>query len=181
MNVDKLRSLLDYCARGYDKVAVKAGSRTAVAMTAELLLTARSIAKELGIDENSDLKVTVSYGAGYFPKCLWIGIVPKGRAVSNSISVCVCLGPRGDGIVLGSMFPQPRLTGQYKTINRRSDPNVKINLNLRTAKKKYENCFLNPIEMTREELNGTKIIEHLRDSISILREYLDHVESLVRK
>lgn len=181
MKVDKLKAVLEYCSKSYDKPGSKTGTRTAIAVTTDLLAIANSLAKELAIDEKSDLKVTVSYGAGYFPKCLWVGVVPKKRAVSNSMSVCICLGGRGDGVVVGAMFPQPRPTGQYATVKRSKNPKRKVGLRVPSARRSYEDCFLNPLEMTVAELNGQKIIDQMKSSIALLREYLDYVDNITKK
>jgi hypothetical protein len=132
------------CSENANK-KIKCGSLSARNATEQLLVVLRQIRSISSLD-SSKYHITVSYGAGYFPKIPWVAITPVGRKVSNSVSVCICFAKYGEGIVFGTMLPRYKKNTKIERPKR--IPKDKIQL-IATAGRSYTNKFINPTELKK--------------------------------
>lgn len=113
------------------------------------------------------LEPQISRGAGKLPSVFWMSLVPKGRSVSNSLSVSICVGRHGEGIVAGVMnsvsVPRP-----LRCVPRTNNA-LLVDVDGSKPETRYNNRFLNPLEIPTHNLKHYDLIPHLSDSLLLLR------------
>lgn len=125
-----------------------------------------AVALDLEQHRRPRLKVTFSRGATTLPRVFWIGIVPDGKSVGNSMSASICFGMRGEGIVGGLMncaFVPSKLS-----CTRRAKDEIQVDVDGPKPETRYNNRFYNPREFLVDNLDGHEVIDHLRTSIGFL-------------
>lgn len=113
--------------------------------------------------------VLVSKGQSNLPSVLWVAITKDGRMVSDGPSVAVCVGYRGDGAVAGLMDSATFRSAGFATVAR-STSGKKI-IDVDGPKIKYNDHFVNPLEIRATEKSAKPFIEHLRKSVAMLVDY----------
>ncbi len=111
--------------------------------------------------------VSNSQGAPSMPRIPWVAITASRTRVSMAPSYAICFGRKGDGFVHGLMLPATinftQLTPQIRTENVNY-----INIDGTKRELKYNNRFINPIEVLPTEINDQKIFNHIQKSLEIL-------------
>ena len=165
-----IRRILEMCKKN-DRIAkLKCGTLSARATIGELEALAEELKKNIQLSEHTklQLKSSISYGHGFFPKIPWLAFVTEGRKVSNSISVCLCFDRSGKGIVLGTMSYKQHIGQNYKTIYRSEDELTKVPLIKGSIHSNYGNKFFNPLTQSIDELSEKIIFEHIKNSIKLM-------------
>ena len=159
-----IKTINNLCSENNKKIVIKSGSMTANVTVSSLLALARSIEKSIDLDL-SIYSISVSYGAGFFPKVPWIAITRKGKTVSNSASVALCFAKTGEGFVCGAMFHKRKEDGLYQTINRSGKH---IILEGGSPKNNYTNKYFNPLDFYDGYTNAHELIAHIKSSIEFM-------------
>ena len=125
-------------------------------------------------DLQNTFKLHISTGKSNLPSVLWVSLVPRYKQVYNSMSVTICFGTQGEGVVLGIMDAVTMPQRWVPLTNR--DPNtILVNLDHKTSKFKYNNKFHNPIEFSTEEINWNEFGVHVEDSLRKLKNTVDEL------
>jgi hypothetical protein len=112
-----------------------------------------------------DIRSTISWGSGYFPRVPWVGFHVKGSSVTNSLSVVICFSRDGAGVVCGLMAPAGRKS-RYKTIKRTKFTSY---LNVTgTNKTNYNDQFINPKDFHFYSIKEVDLFNHLEESLNFL-------------
>jgi hypothetical protein len=144
---------------------VKTNSMQAQVATQQLLVVAKNLKKLLPDEMFNNYQLKISKGYGYFPTLPWIALLPNGKKISESISLFICFGNFGKGLVIGAAFPYKIDEGKFKTKIRdeKSQESVKTKI--------YSDKFVNPAEFIIEDMNEIEIIDHIKASFLLLQEY----------
>lgn len=114
-------------------------------------------------------KATWSRGRGNLPKILWVGVVPAGRSVSDCWSVTTCYGSKGEGIVAGLMVPLVFPLGEARLVHRTTG-SMLVDVDGPTPSASYNDKFLNPLEITAENIQGKDYLKHISNSLILLEQ-----------
>ncbi len=120
-------------------------------------------------------KVEISKGQPSLPRVPWISIIRRGRRVYNCISVSICFGRAGNGVVIGLMKPVESDGFNIKTVDRIVTSDF-IDLNSNKLATSYNSRFVNPVALKKNEISQAKIEKLIMDSIMIEQAYM--VDSL---
>lgn len=115
------------------------------------------------------IALQVSKGKGYLPRILWFAITPKGRKVSNDMSVVVCFGFKGEGAVGGVMDSLSFPRGVAKTVNRTGHGQLLVDVNGGKQSNNYNNKFVNPVEFLEKGFSAEPFLRHMSQSVELLR------------
>ncbi|MDI1361960.1 hypothetical protein [Methylotenera sp.] len=175
--IENIQNVLNFCATNFSRKALKTSSGQAKITTQHLLTVAKSLKLLIPSTSLEKLDITISYGSGFFPKVPWVAIVPVGKRVSNSISVAICFGSNGEGLVAGAMFPNAVDLGPFKTKSRSEseEGSSYINISGINNRTKYNDKFINPRNFTKEQISEDDLVNHLNESILIMKQYLNQV------
>ena len=168
--INSINLVLNFCKENNTK-KLKCSSMPAKLATQQLQVIMKKTQTLLELN-NKKYDINISYGSGYFPKVPWVGITPKAKKVSNSISVCICFSRVGEGIVCGSMFHEIKKTGMYRTVKRDLLSDPYISLLGGAARTVYTNKFINPKDFYINKIKEDELLAHLNESIKILDDYL---------
>ena len=124
------------------------------------------ITKKLSKDLEG-LEVKISKGQGKVPRIFWVSIIPNGQSPSESLSLTTCFGRTGEGLVSGLMIPKLGVLHDQET-KKRSGEIIDVDGDKEAVR--YNNCFVNPLEILIEEFVEVIYLNHLALSISLLRE-----------
>ncbi|MCP3893726.1 MAG: hypothetical protein GY706_03730 [Bacteroides sp.] len=123
---------------------------------------------------NEDIRykywLQISKGQSNIPKVLWVSVLPKGKKVYSATSLTACFGINGEGIVVGVMDSVIRPQSIAPSV-KRSEENILVDVDGIKPRAKYNDKFLNPLEITKENFSQDEFAEHIRES-SILIEKL---------
>ena len=116
-----------------------------------------------------DWDIKYSSGNGNFPKVPYISFLPPGQKTSNGLYVVICFGKTGNGLVAGCTVSQTNkkansFLSSVQTVNRGPHPVIDVNGTMQTAK--YNNCFVNPLEVLVDSIDEDVLVSHLRQSAS---------------
>jgi hypothetical protein len=168
--IDNINAVLDFCALNHDKKSIKCGSPLAIFATKHLEVISYQVLSLLK-DVLGDHSVSISYGAGNFPKVPWVAITPKGMRVSNSDSVAIVFSERGLGIVAGAMTHSNKLSRKNSdTVKRSKEPEKYIILRAGNKKRDYNDKFYNPLDFFKNTFTEFDLINHLKDSLKLIDE-----------
>lgn len=109
------------------------------------------------------LYIQSSKGANVLPLVPWVVILPKGKKVSSWHSVGICFDLKGAGLVAGIMWsplgpsslPQP-LGGDRK---------LSLTIDSGKPETSYSRKFVNPIEVSYDQVSESRIVNHLRECL----------------
>ena len=167
--IDSISLVLDFNSSHGDKT-LKCSSMIAKVATQQLEVVSKQLNSGLNLDLNK-YALSISYGSGYFPKVPWVGITPKGKKVSNSISVCICFSKQGLGVVCGAMFPEVKADGKYVTLNRNVAGGEYINLFGGGVRTNYTNKFVNPKDFYKGMIEEKELLQHVESSLKLMDDY----------
>lgn len=171
--IKNINVVLDFCAEYGSKKALKTSSMPAKVATQQLIALSRSLWSSLEKPLQDKFQISISYGSGYFPRVPWVALTPLGKKVSNSVSVCLCFGKTGNGIVVGAMFPHSRKDGEFKTASRLIGDESYIIINGGNNNSKYSNKFINPKDFSRTALEEGLLMDHIMSSVQLMEHYLE--------
>lgn len=154
------------------KSAINAGDRVAAGIRPAQKIIAEHLETLLEYNNLSMIyKVEISKGQPSLPRIPWISIVRRGRHVYNCISVSVCFGRAGNGVVVGLMRPVESDGFNIKTIDRPVTLDF-IDLNSNKAATSYNSRFINPVDLRKNEISQMKIEKLIMDSILLEQVYM---------
>ncbi len=130
---------------------------------------ASHLTSQTKLKQHSNLQITISKGQSNLPKIFWIGIVPSSRTVSTSVSVTICFGRNGEGVVAGLMLPSAGTLHNLETV-KRVQTSILVDVDGDKAGSQYNQLFINPKEFLLDEIKIEELIEHLNQSMQILLE-----------
>ena len=110
-------------------------------------------------------KIAYSKGAGSYPRVSWISIVPKNKRVSNSPSITTCFSRDGNGVVVGLMAPSNNKMN-LKTVLRTNGTTF-LNVDGMSELARYNNQFLNPLELYLNNFIEDKYLNHITESLNL--------------
>jgi hypothetical protein len=158
----RFKSICNFC-KNYDLSPVlSTGSQESVIINRRLEILSGYLFSDL---DPTIFDFSYSKGSGKVPKAPWIAINLRGRKVSFSVSFVICFTRTGSGLVMGLMSPNSYKT-TFETIER-----TKINDALiidYKDKNKYDNKFINPIDMKFDEISSKLIQKHKHASCELL-------------
>ncbi len=120
--------------------------------------------------KSENLEVRISKGRGNIPKIFWVSILPKGFSPADTLSVTICFGRNGEGIVAGLMVPKLGGFHDIDTVSR-SGENI-INIDGDKDAVKYNDCFINPLEIRVVDFSEEKLFNHIDESIIMLNKII---------
>jgi hypothetical protein len=151
------------------KTAFKSSSGEGAFVVQLLDEFARHLISQTKIKQYSNLQITISKGQSNLPKIFWVGIVPSSRTVSTSVSVTICFGRNGEGVVAGLMLPSAGTLHNLETV-KRVPTSISVNVDGDKAGSQYNQLFINPKEFLVAEIKVEELIEHLNQSMQTLLE-----------
>jgi hypothetical protein len=164
----QIRKICRY-AKEYNEMStpIRSSSMEGVELIGLLQRTSQSLNKAVCDFENSKIETIFCKGHSNIPKILWLAIVERGAIVSMNISTVICFGKNGEGIVYGNMEPTRFGVGIHDTVTRTDKP-LKIDVDGSKAENKYNDKFINPKEMTYEELDISKLVFDIKNLVNEL-------------
>ena len=167
----RIRSICNFCKNYNNATVLKTGTPESVVINSRLSKIALFLHSDL---DSEKFDYSFSKGSGKVPKAPWVAINTKGRRVSNSISFVICFSRTGEGIVLGLMTPASLKT-EFATVERtKIEGSILIDYK---EKDKYEDRFINPLELKFEDISIDRIQLHKLESCAFLLK--NHVNSLI--
>ena len=166
----KFEEIFNFCVY-YNQLnaPLPAGGARARIAKFELNILKDLIFEKIPINDFPNLKISYSKGNGRFPKVPWIAIHPIASSVSKGLSVALCFAKDGRGIVAGLMVPN-NYHLNISTVTRVDKKKSNNFLDVKgSTSSSYNNKFINPKEFYREKLNETELINHLIDSLKLLK------------
>jgi len=134
---------------------------------------------------DKDWKIHIGSGWGAVSEILYITMLPPKQKSSDGLYVAICFGKAGNGLVSGcavsctSHGTNVRLA-DIPTEQRMRDGGYAptINVDGRKPNARYNNHFVNPQEMSVNEIDIARLIEHLRISIWICKAGIAYIKSV---
>ena len=133
---------------------------------------AHEIEKSMGNSLLKNRVVHASRGMSNLPTVLYVAIFRSGRTVSTDVSVTICVGKHGEGVVLGAMAGSVFTLSDTQTV-KRSAATVRVDVSGAKANVQYEDRFYNPLELTVSEFDDRTIVEHLKKSIKLVDKFVE--------
>ena len=164
-NIDwhaRIISICNFCKNYNAQKPIKTGESAAIVLIKRLEIIANFIFGDL---DTTKFESNVSKGSGVMPKAPWIAINLKGKKVSNSISFVICFARSGEGIVLGLMSPSGFKMSDQLIKRSLNQNNIVIDKN---SKNKYDDKFINPIEMHVKDIDIKALLTHKDNSCALL-------------
>jgi len=112
-------------------------------------------------------EVSYSRGIQYVPFVLWVALCPPGVRVSSGMTVAICFGRAGEGVVAGLMVPSSSSLGTIPLCERTIGGNLRVNVNGTTKESRYNDRFVNPREFLADETNIEDLLGHVQASLRI--------------
>ena len=160
----RFKSICNFCRNYNQSPALKTGSPESNIINSRLEAIAKYLYNDL---DTSAFDYSFSKGHGFVPKSPWVAINIKGKRVSTSISFVICFARSGDGIVLGLMSPSS-FKSTVNTVIRTKNEGVLL-LDYKDTKK-YDDKFINPLEIYFDDISIKKINNHKNSSCMKLLE-----------
>lgn len=117
-----------------------------------------------------------SVGKGRGAAVVWIDFLPPGQAANDGIYVSLCFGKNGTGLVAGCSISNTS-KDKYKHIVTVQRPNPLIDVDGNGPGRKYNNGYINPLEVFAGNVNEELLLTHLRESIQKCKECLKGTNS----
>ena len=165
-----LLSVIQFCFANHKLPKMKIGTSDANYGTRLLGRVADHVRSSLA-EQLEGFEVKFSRGSGYFPKVPWVGIVPRGKKVSETMSVTICFSKDGTGLVVGAMFPYPVKDDQYGTQEIPLDGECGINLKGGKHSTHYNKKYVNPNIMMKNSVNADSLLGSIKQSLKILNAF----------
>jgi hypothetical protein len=111
--------------------------------------------------------ITISKGQSNVPRLLYVAVSLKSDSLSVEPSVTICFAENGDGCVVGMMYPEAyRRAGLTSLIKVKK--NTLIDLSSSRSKYNFNDCFANPLELCKGQIDEAKLLKHLTKSLALL-------------
>lgn len=171
MPIDLTLTKLCRMANRYSKSTTAFRSSSGEGVFVVLLLEQLSseLSRETNLRKFSNIQITFSKGQSNIPKVFWVGAVPNSRTVSTSISVTICFGRKGEGIVVGLMVPKAGIFHELSTVTRTTGL-MAVDVDGDKEGTRYNDCFINPKEWLANAIDVEKITAHFNHSLQMLSE-----------
>jgi len=111
--------------------------------------------------------VTIGRGIGNLARVPWIYISKIFGPVSCKVGVAICFCKRGNGVIMGKMYPIGIVHNQERRSPRRNDANF-IDVNGASYTTKYNDRFVDPFEMYKVDFQSELFISELENRITSL-------------
>ena len=169
MNIESSSKKICEISKKYNesKYAYKSSSGEGIYVVEHLNALAKEITAKLNLADSGGYSTLISKGKSNLPKVLWVAIVPTGRTPATSMSVAICFGRRGEGLVAGMMVPKTGAVHTINTVDRRSSE-LKVDIDGDKSNTKYNNCYVNPKEWLYDNIDDGSLMAHLRSSLDQL-------------
>lgn len=161
-----------FCSRTQDLTPTKSISPDAIRI--------KSILKDMicffkdnlpnGVVKNLDF--FYSKGAIFYPKVPWLSITAKGNLPKKNLSTTICFARNGEGIVCGVLLPSMRVL-DFETVQRTNRAKF-INVNGTNTPTKYNNNFINPIDIYFSNFSESLLLSHITESIELMKKLEDN-------
>jgi len=116
-----------------------------------------------------DLEITVSRGQAVLPRILWVAITQRGKRVSESTSIAVCFGRRGEGAVAGLIDTSPaKNRAGFTPVKRTKIGNIQVDVDGNKQATSYNDKFANPREFVFGALVGEDLLAHIEESFRLM-------------
>jgi len=152
---------------GKSKTAFRSSMGEGAVIVQYLEQLANELGKATNLSQYSNFQITYSKGQSNIPRVFWVGVVPKSRTVSTSMSVTLCFGRSGEGIIGGLMIPRAGIHHGLKPVVR-SKSNIIVNVDGDKAGTQYNDCFINPKEWVADHIDADSITNHINASLELL-------------
>ena len=113
-----------------------------------------------------------SVGQGKGAEVVWIACLPPKQKVKDGIYVVFCFGKSGNGFVLGCAVSKENKS-KYAHVPTQSRSNLEIDV------VKYNDVFVNPMDVALGNVNEEQIKAHLKESIKKCQDYLNITPSSI--
>ncbi len=113
-----------------------------------------------------------SVGQGRGAEVVWIACLPPQQKVKDGIYVVFCFGKSGNGFVLGCAVSKENKS-KYAHVPTQSRSNLEIDV------VKYNDVFVNPMDVALGNVNEEQIKAHLKESIKKCQDYLNITPSSI--
>jgi len=156
----------EFCSRTEFLKPIKSISNEAIEVKSSLMHAIDLLKKSLPKNTLSNLDFYHSKGAIFYPKVPWISIVASGNLPKRNLSTTICFARNGEGIVCGVLLPSMRVL-DHETINRTNNSKF-IDVNGTNTPTKYNNNFVNPVDIYFSEFSDQKLLLHITRSIDLM-------------
>ncbi len=129
-----------------------------------LKMLANWLEKEFANFRGIKMRSTVAESAEWYPRVPWIAICPPEQNVNKGVYVALCFGREGNGLVAGFAESVTAPAG-LKTVDRRSNASLSIDVDGPEPETKYNNSFVNPLEVQRSSFDINVLREHIQVSL----------------
>jgi hypothetical protein len=164
-----IRKICAFCAR-YEasQRAINAGTPDAIAVQDMLKRLARYLARVVPVISERNLTISTSRANPSLPRVPWIAVLPAGRTVSSGLSVALCFGRQGDGLVAGLMKQTSMGATKSAECVVRERGEGFIDVDGSKLNTKYNDRFINPIDFPITDFNVDSLVAHITRSLDRL-------------
>jgi hypothetical protein len=156
----------EFCSRTQFLKPIKSVSPGALEVKSSLMRAIELIKGSLPEETLLNLDFYYSKGAIFYPKVPWISIITSGNLPKKNLSTTICFARNGEGLVCGVLLPSMRPL-DYGTINRTTSSKF-IDVNGTNTPTKYNNNFVNPVDIYFSEFSEEKLKGHIVQSIALI-------------
>lgn len=119
----------------------------------------------------------ISIGKGNLAKVVWIAFLPPKQKVSDGIYVVLCFGTQGNGFVAGTAISMSSRK-KYKAVKTTARKNPAIDVDGTRKEARYNNAFINPLDVYAENVDEEELIAHLKESANVCLKNLNILPSI---
>ena len=148
--------------------AVPSSSPLGVDIVRALKRLQRDVESVLAKSNVNKLCVSISKGRSNLPRILYVAVSRTIDRLSSEPCVGICFDERGSGVVIGMMYPQVYLKTTKHEKKVRSKGEMLVDLSSSRSKSNFNDLFVNPYELTLEDLDCELLTNHLLESIRLL-------------
>jgi len=175
-SAELINTICEFCAT-YDQADEPWRTNTEQAITARINLERLGlwIASEITMRSQKQFSVEFSKGSTNVPKVLWICLLPPNQEPSNGVYVSVCFDRKGRGLVCGFSESASNPKG-LKTV-KRSESELRIDVDGVRPGTKFNDTFVNPLEIFKESFDKETFLKHLVISLELCGKYFENHNS----
>jgi hypothetical protein len=129
---------------------------------------------QFGSFKGQSLRVKFSTGNAAFPKVPWVCLLPEGQEVNDGVYVSICFDRRGRGAVSG--FAESASSPKGLSVLKRTDKELKIDVNGSSAGTHFNDGFVNPEEFFKDSFDAAKLRDHIQKSLDLCFAHLGGTE-----
>jgi hypothetical protein len=167
-----INTICDFCA-AYDQAdgPWRTNTDKAINVRANLERLGLWIRGEIASLSQKPFSVEISKGTTNVPKVLWICLLPSNQEPSNGVYVSICFDRKGRGLVCGFSESASNPKG-LKTV-KRSESLLRIDVDGVRPGTKFNDTFVNPLEIFKEGFDEENFLKHLVTSLDLCENYLE--------